>query len=170
MNIATNENEHRFRHLITPGFCFGEYELLTGQPRLNKMQCALPSRLMHFPYEDIEDVARSDPSLWRWIAVLSAQHTLLALSAADDLMLKDPVRRCAALLLRLAGHRAAHAATMTFDTLPLSQNDITEALNMSRSSTGAILRQLERDGTVKLEYGAIRLLDVPRLKAMASAF
>jgi CRP-like cAMP-binding protein len=170
MNIATNENEHRFGHLMTPGFWFGEYELLTGHPRLIEMECALPSRLMRFSHKDIEDVARGDPSLWRWIAVLSAQHMLLALSAADDLMLKDPVRRCAALLLRLAGHRAAHPAAPTLDVLPLSQNDITEALNMSRSSTGAILRQMERDGAVKLEYAAIRLLDVSRLKAMVSAF
>ena len=170
MNIATNENEHRFGHLITPGFWFGEYELLTGHPRLIEMQCALPTRLMRFSYNDFEEIGQGDPSLWRWVAVLSAQHTLLALSAADDLLLKDPARRCAALLLRLAGHRAAHPATMPLDVLPLSQNDITEALNMSRSSTGAILRQMEREGSVKLEYGSIRLVDVARLKAAVARF
>jgi CRP-like cAMP-binding protein len=170
MNIATNDNEHRFGHLITPGFWFGEYELLTGHPRLIEMQCALPTRLMRFAHSDVEEVAKADPSLWRWIALLSAQHTLLALSAADDLLLKDPARRCAALLLRLAGYRAAHPATLPIDVLPLSQNDITEALNMSRSSTGAILRQMEREGSVKLEYGSIRLLDVARLKAAVEWF
>ena len=170
MNIATNENEHRFGHLITPGFWFGEYALLTGHPRLIEMQCALPTRLMRFSYNDFEEIGQGDPSLWRWVAVLSAQHTLLALSAADDLLLKDPARRCAALLLRLAGHRAAHPASVPLDVLPLSQNDITEALNMSRSSTGAILRQMEREGSVKLEYGSIRLVDVARLKAAVAQF
>jgi hypothetical protein len=44
MNIATNDNEHRFGHLISSGFCFGEYEWLTGRARLLEMQCALPTR------------------------------------------------------------------------------------------------------------------------------
>ena len=70
----------------------------------------------------------------------------------------------------MAGHRAAHPASVPLDVLPLSQNDITEALNMSRSSTGAILRQMEREGSVKLEYGSIRLVDVARLKAAVARF
>ena len=59
---------------------------------------------------------------------------------------------------------------MPLDVLPLSQNDITAALNMSSSSTGAILRQMEREGSVKLEYGSIRLVDVARLKAAVARF
>lgn len=48
MNIVTNSNEHRFGHLISSGFWFGEYEQLTGHPRLLEMQCSLPTRLMRF--------------------------------------------------------------------------------------------------------------------------
>ncbi|NJN06411.1 MAG: Crp/Fnr family transcriptional regulator [Rhodobacteraceae bacterium] len=170
MNIATNENEHRFGHLITPGFWFGEYELLTGHPRLLEMQCAVPTRLMRFAQSDIEEIAKADPSLWRWIAVLSAQHTLLALSAADDLLLKDPVRRCAALLLRLAGHRAAHPATYRSMSCRSARTTSPKRSTCRAPRPGRSCGRVEREGAVKLEYGSIRLLDVARLQAVVARF
>lgn len=169
MNIATNDNEHRFGHLATPGFWFGEYELLTGQARLIEMQAAIPSRLLRVPRLRFEDLARQDPELWRWLAVLSTQHMLLTLTAADDLMMKGARSRCAAVLLRLSGHRGAHPATAVLDLLPVNQTDMSEALSMSRSSTGAQLRQLEEDGVIELLYGTIKLRDLDALKALAAA-
>jgi CRP-like cAMP-binding protein len=165
MNIATNGNEHRFGHLIGPGFWFGEYELLTGQPRLIEMQAAEPSRLLRLHHHRLEALGASDPEFWRWIAILSTQHTLLALSAADDLLLKTSSIRMAALLLRLSGLRAAHPATAPLTVIPLGQQELSEALNMSRSSTGSILRDFERKGIIAIGYRSLRILNVEALQA-----
>ncbi len=157
MNIATNEHEQRLGHVIGPGFWFGEYELLTGAPRAIEMQAAGTCQLLRVPAHAIEALARTAPDIWRWIGRLSAQHTLLALSAADDLMLRSAVGRVAAILLRLSGRRGGHPASLPADTIAASQQDLAEALNLSRATTGQILRDMERDGLVSLDYGAVSI-------------
>lgn len=164
MNIATNEDAHRFGRLIGPGFWFGEFELLTGHPRLIEMQAATDCDLLKFSKTAVEKLAMSEPQLWRWIAILSAQHTLLALSAADDLMLRKPIQRAAALLLRLSENRAAHPASVPRTIVPILQQDLSDALNISRSTAGLILRQMESDKAISLEYRAVKILDVKKLK------
>lgn len=163
MNLATNESAHRFGHLIGPGFWFGEFELLTGHPRLVEMQAVTKCKLQRFSKGGIEKLAVAEPELWKWIGILSAQHTVLALSAADDLMIKKPLQRTAALLLRLSGNRASHPAGLPRDVILVQQQELSEALNLSRSSVGAILRKMENEGVLSFEYRKIRILNCSAL-------
>ncbi len=48
----------------------------------------------------------ADPAAWRWVAVLSLFTADLAGGVVADLLLRDPVKRTAALLLRLGGVRS----------------------------------------------------------------
>ena len=166
MNIATFEQEHRFAHLVGPGQWFGEFELLTGYPRLIEMQAACDSTLMHFPASGLREMAHQYPDFWRWIGIMSAQHTMLAVSAGDDLMIRDLTTRTAATLLRLSGKRGAHPATTPVLDLPVSQACLTEIVNISRSSLSGILRNLARQGIVKLDYKWIRILNAEKLQAI----
>ena len=162
MWLATNEHEARFGHAFGPGFWFGEYELVTRHPRLIEMEVAEATRAICIPASRIERLTHEQPQLWRWIAVLAAQHTLLAVSACDGMMLRNPVSRTAAQVLRLSGRRAAHP----HDVMPITQQNLAEVLNLSRSSTGRILRQFEKDGLISLEYGAIVLRDADAMAGL----
>jgi CRP-like cAMP-binding protein len=84
---------------------------------------------------------------------------MLAVSAGDDLMLRNPQKRIAALLLRLSGQRGCHPLTKPRERIAASQQEISEALNLSLSGTGRLLRLLDKDGVIGLNYGSITIKD-----------
>ena len=56
---------------------------------------------------------------------------------AFDLMIGDSERRCAAVLLRLSGRSFADAEGPDEIDVPITQDDLAGAANLSRSSAGA---------------------------------
>ena len=157
--VASNEHHPRFAHLVCPGSWFGENELVTRSPRLMEAQAAEDSLLLRISAFELERSSRNHPDIWRWIARLSAQQTMLAISAADDLMLRNPQMRIAALLLRLSGQRGCHHDTKPRHRISASQQEISEALNLSLSGTGRLLRQLDREQIIRLHYGNLTIED-----------
>ncbi len=165
MHMAINEHEQRLSHIIGPGFWFGEYEFTSGISRLLEFEAATDLLLLHVARYDFQQLALKYPDSWQWIALLSGQHLITAMGAADDLMLTSAERRLAALLLRLSGHRLAHPASPPFEFIPATQQELAVAANLSRASAGKILRMLEKKGEITIEYGALAILDAQALAA-----
>ena len=159
LHIATHEHEPRLGHLAGPGFWFGEYALLTGHGRLVELQTAEPCTIVCIPASHFDRIAQARPDVWKWIAVLAAQHTLLALGASDDLMLRGLMPRAAATLLRLAGRRNGHPKALPIDRLVLTQHDLSDVFNMSLSASGRVIRKMSEMGLISLGYGSVEILD-----------
>jgi CRP-like cAMP-binding protein len=156
-------------HFASPGWWFGEWPLIHDQPRLASVTAIRPSTLATLPLPDCHSILQSDHAAWRWIAMLTSMTGALALLVVADLMIQDPVRRTAALLLRLSGLRSVVApATEPFPIL-LSQQKIAHLANLSRSSITPILRGFARRGYVELDYGSIVIRDARALARLVSA-
>ena len=145
LHIALNEHEQRLAHFCGPGFWFGDFEFDAAEDLL----------LLRIQRRDFVKFAGSKPDAWRWIALLVAQHAALALSAADDLMLPSAEKRLVATILRLSGRRYAHPASAPLPAIPITQQDLAVASNLSRSSAGSILRELQQAGEISIDYGKI---------------
>ena len=65
------------------------------------------TQMFHLPLPRIDEIVADDPGAWRWLALVTVGHLDTAISACDDLMLRDHVKRCIAVLLRLGGCRHA---------------------------------------------------------------
>jgi CRP-like cAMP-binding protein len=91
---------------------------------------------------------------WRWIAVLSTMTSDLSASVIADLMLRDPAKRTAALLLRLSGVRGMSAAKDPFP-IPCSQEKLAHLVNLSRNSIMPILHDFASRGYIEVRYGSI---------------
>ncbi len=159
LHIALNEHEQRLAHLCGPGFWFGDFELVTNTPRTMEFDAAEDLLLLRIQRNDFVRFASTDPEAWRWIAVLVAQHASLAVSAADDLMLRSAEKRLVAALLRLSGRRFAHPASVPLTAVPITQLDLAVAANLSRSSAGSILRRLGQAREISIDYGKIIIHD-----------
>jgi CRP-like cAMP-binding protein len=79
----------------------------------------------------------------------------LTVTIAADLMIRDSERRCAAALLRLAGCRYAGPQDVTPVEVPLTQNELAGAANLSRNSVGTMLQRLATRGFVEVGYGTM---------------
>jgi CRP/FNR family transcriptional regulator, cyclic AMP receptor protein len=76
----------------------------------------------------------------------------VTVTIAADLMIRDSERRCAAVLSRLAGCRHAGPQDVTAVEVPLMQNELAGAANLSRNSVGTMLQRLASRGFVEVGY------------------
>lgn len=159
--------EHRAPYIGTfarPGFWIGEASVLTRAPRLVGIQALRESRLAHLPLPQWDALVESHPDAWRWFAHLVARNERLALAVADALMTRDSGQRLAEILLILSS-RGAPVPSDAAVEIEASQDDLARMANLSRSSTGRILQQLEAAGIIDTAYRQIRVIDPAGLRA-----
>ena len=150
-------------HFGVPGFWVGEAPLIYGIRRIVTVTAVRPSKLVTLPLADCRAILEEDPGAWRWIALQSAMTTDLAIGVVADLLLRDPVKRTAALLLRLSGMRSLVFPAKSPSPIYLSQEKVGSLVNLSRNSIIPVLQEFERNGYVKVSYGSIEVLDVAGL-------
>ena len=153
-------------HFAVPGFWFGEWPLIHDQPRRMSIVASRPSILGTVSLADCRAILKQDPAAWRWIAPLSSLTTDLTAGIVADLMLRDPVKRCAALLLRLSGVRNAVLPAKEPAAIYLSQEKLGHLANLSRNSIMPILHDFAQRGCIEVGYGSIVVTNVNALTAM----
>ena len=151
-------------HLGVPGFWFGEPPLIFGVNRLVSVSAGRPSTLVTLPLADCRAMLDADPAAWRWIALLSLLTADLAVGVVADLLLRDPVKRTAALLLRLSGVRSRMFRTDRPAPIYLSQEKLGSLVNLSRNSIIPVLHEFERNGFIEISYGTIQVRNIAGLE------
>ena len=155
-------------HFASPGWWFGEWPLIHDEARRATVTAIRASTLATLPLADCHAILRSDPTAWRWIAMLSSMTAAIGLLFVADLLIRDPARRTAALLLRLSGVRSVIAAATEPFPILLSQQKIAHLANLSRSSITPILRDFAKRGYIELNYGSIVIKDARALSRLMS--
>ncbi len=186
ISVAPGERGPYVAHFARPGSWYGEAASITGQPRRVGLLATRATGLLKLPAHAIREIVGKDPSIWRLFALATVTHLDLAMGACDDLMIRDPVRRCVAILLRLGGRRQMSPAELSpadlspaelspadlspADLSPieidLSQADIADLANVARTTLNTILRELEKAGKIERSYRRIRILSPKALRAM----
>ncbi|MEQ9695523.1 Crp/Fnr family transcriptional regulator [Shimia sp. SDUM112013] len=166
MFISAGEERLRFCHLVGAGYWFGELELLLDMQRIVEMKIAEPARLLRLRVKDLRTIASRHPEVWLAVARLAATNEALAVAAADDLMLRDPKKRLAATLLRVTGQRWGFQNTPALKSAPVTNLELSEAANLSRSVTAKIMSDFASEGTVSKGYKTVRVLRPDRLSGL----
>jgi CRP-like cAMP-binding protein len=165
VSIAPGENGPYFAHVMQAGEWFGEGPAITGGPRMVGHSARSECQILYLSLPAIKDITREDPGAWRFIAALSNSHLEMAVGGADDLMIRDHVRRLIAILLRLGGCRRTTPPGSKPITVDANQEDLARMANLSRNSAGKVLRDLEAAGLVSLSYRRVRIIDADTLRA-----
>lgn len=166
VTIAPGERGPYFGHLARPGTWFGEAAAMTRQPRRVGLTATRDAVLLHLPLSKIDEIVGEEPAAWRLFALVTIGHLDMAMGACDDLMMRDHVKRCVALLLRLAGCRHVSATPPSLIEIDLSHDDIATLANVARTTAGAVLRSLEKAGHIEQSYRRVRILAPDALRAM----
>ncbi len=154
-------------HFVHPVFWFGYIPILTGRPRPLAATARTDVWLACIPHADVRAMLDRWPTWWRHFMPLAISYGDVASRVAADLLIRDSERRCAAVLLRLSGHRPASRAAERQADVGITQEELAGAANLSHSSVHGILKRLADNGLIAQGYRALTILDPGALRAFA---
>jgi CRP/FNR family transcriptional regulator, cyclic AMP receptor protein len=152
--------------MAIPGFWFGEAPLISRSARQINCYAAQASVFATIPLADCRAILDEDSARWQWIALLASMNRDLAMGLAADLLLHQPRQRVIATLLRLSGWRTGPHLTPNAGAVHLSQQQLGQIANLSRTVVSSILGDLERRGLIAVGYRMFEVLDGEGLRGM----
>lgn len=165
--VAPGTSGPYFVHFAHPGSWFGSVAAITREPRRVGVVARRRTTAMHLSMAAIDEMVAADHSVWRYFALNVVLNLDLAMQAYDDLMIRDPETRVAAILLRLAGHEAGVYDCIDTLRIDVTQTEVAEIANLSRNAIGRILSRLAAAGLIAVGYGHLTILELEALIARA---
>ena len=149
-------------HIMFPGRWFGEPAALGRRPRIMSVAARRPTELLAISQAQIAELLKSDPSLNWTFFNLMAWNVEEYLLHTVDLLIVDPKLRLCSRLLTFGG-RLLNYLPPSPVSIPMTQEELAAASNMSRSTVYNLLGELVQKGICELGYREVRILDMERL-------
>ncbi|GLZ88691.1 transcriptional regulator [Metapseudomonas resinovorans] len=151
--------------LVESPHWFGEISLFDGQPRTHDAFAEGQVTLLNLPQTSLLALLKREPRYWRDIALLMSQKLRLAFIALEEMSLLPAPQRLARRLLMIAEGYGGLSGQRR--VIQLAQEQLAMMLAISRQTTNQILKELEAQGALRLNYGEIEILDPDLLKRAA---
>ena len=142
-------------HFIHPVSWLGYLPILSGRPRRLAASARTPISLARIPQAAVAKLVAERPQWERHLTQLAIVYGDVAASIATDLLIRDSERRCAAVLVRFAGHRFAGPGGTEPVKVPVTQTELAGAANLSLSSVKSMLGRLAARGLIEHGYQGI---------------
>jgi CRP-like cAMP-binding protein len=155
-------------HLAHEGHWLGTASVLAqGPPRVTAL-ARVDTLVARVPYGVLNEVLAARPEWWRVQGTAGLEYGDLGVSAFVDSLISDNERRFACTLLRIAGLRPPRRSRPAGASVPITQGELAEMVNVSRTTLLEILRRLERQGVLEQGYRTLRVLDAAALETIAA--
>jgi CRP-like cAMP-binding protein len=148
------------------GSWIGEAEILAGTPRITTMTSLRDCAFAFLPQARLLALLKDYPELWRGLGYLAAEHLYISVAGLYDLMIRSSSDRLAAILLRICGARVREFPGPTNTSLDVTQSELGQMCNLSRSVISTLLDQFAEKGLIESHYGRIDILDIESLAKM----
>jgi CRP-like cAMP-binding protein len=166
ISISSAEGRSAILNLIGPGEIFGEVALLDGLARTADATANSSCEIFVIDRREFIPFVRSQPALaMKFIELLCARVRWTS-DQVEQVILQDLPGRLASALIRLT---EKHKAAPEGRTIAITQQEISELVGMTRESINKQLRAWAARNWVRLEHGAIVVLDADSLLTLAGA-
>src|SRR5229473_6570663 len=166
ISVSSAEGRNAILNLIGPGEIFGEVAVLDGLARTADATANTDCEIFVIDRRDFLPFVRSQPALaMKFIELLCARLRRTS-EQVEQLILKDLPGRLACALLGLTAQRKLDPASRT---IAITQQEIGEMVGMTRESINKQLGAWAARKWVRLEHGAIVVLDANSLRELAEA-
>jgi CRP/FNR family transcriptional regulator, cyclic AMP receptor protein len=165
ISISSAEGRSAILNLIGAGEIFGEVALLDGLARTADATANTDCEIFVIDRREFLPFVRSQPALaMKFIELLCARLRWTS-DQVEQVILQDLPGRLASALIRLTEkHKLAPGGRRT---IAVTQQEISEMVGMTRESINKQLRAWAARNWVRLEHGAIVVLDTESLLALA---
>src|SRR6202163_4954581 len=166
ISISSADGRSAILNLIGPGEIFGEVALLDGQARTADAIANTNCEIFVIDRREFLPFVRSQPELaMKFIELLCARLRWTS-DQVEQVILQDLPGRLASALIRLA---EKHKLAPGDQTIAVTQQEMSEMVGMTRESINKQLRVWATRKWVRLEHGAIVVLDAEPLLALVEA-
>lgn len=150
---------------VEPGTWFGDIALFDGLPRTHDAHAHGPTTLLVVRKADFKELLSQHVELYDALLRLNCRRLRLMFNLIEDLNTKPLAARLAKQLLLLARSYGIAQGEEIRIGLQLAQEDLAQLLGASRQRVNQELKELERDGVLRVE--PTRLVVLSREKLMA---
>ena len=164
ISISSPDGRNAILNLISAGELFGEVALLDGKERTADATANTNCEIFVIDRRDFLPFVKSQPELAMKFIELLCERLRWTSDQVEQVILQDLPRRLASALLGLTEKRKLEP---TSQTIAITQQEISEMVGMTRESINKQLRAWAAREWVRLEHGAIVLLNQDPLRALA---
>src|SRR5213082_3390925 len=166
ISISSPDGRSALLNLIGPGEIFGEIAVLDGAPRSADATANTNCELYIIDRRDFLPFVKSQPALaMKFIELLCARLRWTSDQVEQVILLDLPGRLASALIRLTEKHKTATGSR----SIAITQQEISEMVGMTRESINKQLRAWAMRDWVRLEHGAIVVLNVGMLRELAEA-
>src|SRR6266481_1835423 len=166
ISVSSVDGRSAILNLIGPGEIFGEMSVLDGQPRSADAIANTNCEIFTIDRREFLPFVRSQPALaMKFIELLCARLRWTS-DQVEQVILQNLPGRLAGALIRLT---EKHKLSPAGRTIAVTQQEISEMVGMTRESINKQLRAWAARGWVRLEHGAIVVLNAEMLRELAEA-
>jgi len=166
ISVSSAEGRSAILNLIGPGEIFGEMSVLDGQPRSADATANTNCEIFIIDRREFLPFVRSQPALAMKFIELLCTRLRWTSDQVEQIILQNLPGRLASALIRLTEkHKLAPGGR----TIAVTQQEISEMVGMTRESINKQLRIWASRKWVRLEHGAIVVLNAEPLQALVEA-
>ena len=166
ISISSADGRSAILNLIGAGETFGEVALLDGQERTADASANTNCEIYVIDRREFLPFVRSQPALAMKFIELLCTRLRWTSDQVEQVILQNLPGRLASALIRLT---RKHKLSPTDRTIAVTQQEISEMVGMTRESINKQLRVWAARSWVRLEHGAIVVLDAESLQELAEA-
>jgi len=166
ISISSADGRSAILNLIGAGETFGEVALLDGQERTADASANTNCEIYVIDRREFLPFVRSQPALAMKFIELLCTRLRWTSDQVEQVILQNLPGRLASALIRLT---RKHKLSPTDRTIAVTQQEISEMVGMTRESINKQLRVWAARNWVRLEHGAIVVLDAESLQELAEA-
>jgi len=157
VEMAPGVRDPQMSYLLLPPVWVGEGGIIVDAPRSVGLSTTRRSVLLHLPAQRFFDIAKEEPTIWRWVAKVQKLNFERSMRMTDALMVRSSEARVSAVLLQLGGRLGAQANTPR--VLDITQAQLAAIANLSRSVLSPVLQTLASRGAIELGHRTITIAD-----------
>jgi CRP-like cAMP-binding protein len=166
ISISSADGRSAILNLIGPGEIFGEVALLDGLARTADATANTNCEIYVIDRRDFLPFVRSQPALAMKFIELLCTRVRWTSDQVEEVILQNLPGRLASALLRLT---EKYKLAPSGRTIAITQQEISEMVGMTRESINKQLRAWAARNWVRLEHGAIVVLNAAMLRELAEA-
>jgi CRP-like cAMP-binding protein len=166
ISVSSADGRSAILNLIGPGEIVGEVAVLDGQARTADCTANTNCEIFIIDRREFLPFVRSQPALAMKFIELLCERVRRTSDQVEQVILQNLPGRLASALIRLT---EKHKLEPAGRTIAVTQQEISEMVGMTRESINKQLRVWAARNWVRLEHGAIVVLDAEPLQALAEA-
>ena len=166
ISVSSAGGRSAILNLIGPGEIFGEVSVFDGQPRSADATANTNCEIFVIDRREFLPFVRSQPALAMKFIELLCTRLRWTSDQVEQVILQNLPGRLASALIRLT---EKHKQEPKGRTIAVTQQEISEMVGMTRESINKQLRAWAAREWVRLEHGAIVVLNVEMLRELVEA-